>query len=230
MTLRETPRTLGLIGGLGPAATVHYYTQILAACAARGATPRLVMSHAEAEFVRERVGAGDAEGLADYLARHIAVVARAGADFAAIPAIAPHLCAPLLVGRIAIPLIDPIDALAAELRRRGLTRIGMLGSRWALESRFFGRLPQVEIVPPNAEETAIVHDIYMAIVASGAVSAEDIERLRTIARASLARDGLQAVALAGTDLAVAFDEATAGFPAVDCARVHIEALVQAMGV
>lgn len=228
MQLNESPRCLGLVGGLGPAATVHYYNAILAAFAARGATPRLVMSHAEADLVRDRVATGDVDALADYLAGHIGTLARAGADFVAIPAIAPHICAPVLRPLIPIPLIDPIDAMAAELRRRGLSRIGMLGSRWALETRFFGRLPEVKIVPPNGEETAIVHDIYMAIVASGRVSPEDVERLRTLARTCIARDGLQAVALAGTDLAVAFDEATAGFPAVDGARVHIEALVAAM--
>ena len=30
----------------------------------------------------------------------------------------------------------------------------------------------------------------------------------------------------GTDLAVIFDEETAGFPCIDCARVHIDAIVE----
>jgi aspartate racemase len=221
-------RCLGLIGGLGPAATVHYYNQILAACSRRGVAPRLVMTHADASVVRDRVGKGDSEGLATYLAAHVRTVAKAGADFAAIPAIAPHICAPALERQIPIPLIDPITALDSELRARGMRRVGMLGSRWVLESRFFGRLPDLEIVPLSADETNQMHDIYMSIVANASVSQPDVEQLRNIARGAIARDGLQAIVLAGTDLAVAFDEATAGFPAVDGARVHIDTLVRAM--
>jgi aspartate racemase len=228
MTFTTSKRCLGLLGGLGPAATVHYYNQILAAFSKRGITPRLVMSHAEANVVRDRVGSGDIAGLAAYLAEHVRTLAKAGADFAAIPAIAPHICASELVRQIPIPLIDPIPALGVELRERGLRRIGMLGSRWALESRFFGRLPEIDIVPLGAAETTEVHDIYMAMVANASVSPPQVERLRTIARNAIAREKLQAVALAGTDLAVAFDESTAGFPAIDCARVHIDALVDAM--
>ena len=37
---------------------------------------------------------------------------------------------------------------------------------------------------------------------------------------------VEAVLLAGTDLAVIFDEETAGFPCIDCARVHIDAIVE----
>jgi aspartate racemase len=37
---------------------------------------------------------------------------------------------------------------------------------------------------------------------------------------------VEAILLAGTDLAVIFDEETAGFPAIDVARLHIDAIVE----
>lgn len=228
MKLNTSQRCLGLIGGLGPAAAVHYYTRIVQAFAARNITPRLVMSHAEVNVVRECVSAGDGEGLAAYLADHIRVLASAGADFAAIPAVAPHFCAPQLRPRSAIPLVDIIETVGAALETRGLQRIGMMSTRWVMESRFYGRLPAVELVPLRADEIDAVHATYMAIVADGRATAADVERLRRIASTAIARDRLQAIALAGTDLAVAFDETTAGFPAIDCARVHIDALIKAM--
>lgn len=228
MTLKTSRYCAGLIAGLGPAATVHYYNQLLAAFAKRGITPRLVMSHAEANFVREAVGAGDTQGLAEYLAEHVKTLARAGADFAAVPAVAPHICAPILEKLAPIPLVDIVTATGEELRAKGFRRIGMMGSRWVMETRFFGRLADIDLVPLQPDEVDIVHDIYMAIVASGAIAAADTQRLRAIARNAIARDSLQAIALAGTDLAVAFTEETAGFPAIDCARVHIDALIGRM--
>ena len=44
----------------------------------------------------------------------------------------------------------------------------------------------------------------------------------------LARDGIEAIVLAGTDLNLVFNETNAGFPAVDCAAAYIEAIVAQM--
>lgn len=227
-TLKTSSKCLGLIAGLGPAATVDYYMRIVAGFAKLKVTPRIVMSHAEANVVRELVNAADSEGLASYLAEHVRILAKAGADFAAIPAVAPHICAPALVRQTPIPLIDVITEFGVELKRRGLNRIGMLGSRWVMESRFYNRLKGIELVPLHADEIPIVHEIYMSFVANARASPGEVEQLRAIATRTIARDGLQAIALAGTDLAVAFDETTAGFPAIDCARVHIDAFLKAM--
>ena len=40
------------------------------------------------------------------------------------------------------------------------------------------------------------------------------------------RDQVDAIILAGTDLTLLFDESTAEFPCVDCARVHIEEILR----
>jgi aspartate/glutamate racemase len=42
------------------------------------------------------------------------------------------------------------------------------------------------------------------------------------------RDGVEAIVLAGTDLNLVFNEANAGFPAVDCLAAHIDAIVAEM--
>jgi len=39
---------------------------------------------------------------------------------------------------------------------------------------------------------------------------------------------VEAIVLAGTDLNLVFNEANAGFPAVDCAAAHIDAIVAQM--
>ena len=40
------------------------------------------------------------------------------------------------------------------------------------------------------------------------------------------RDGAESVLLAGTDLTMVMNESDAGVPALDCARVHIDAIVR----
>ncbi len=52
------------------------------------------------------------------------------------------------------------------------------------------------------------------------------EELRKLAQTFVARDGAQAVLIAGTDLSTVFTERNAGFPMIDCAGVHIDAIVR----
>ena len=82
----------GLIGGLGVGATVLYYEAITNACAARGIVPRLTIAHANAPTALKLVQARSIDALADYLAGFARELKTAGATFAAIPAITPHIC------------------------------------------------------------------------------------------------------------------------------------------
>jgi len=40
------------------------------------------------------------------------------------------------------------------------------------------------------------------------------------------RDVVEAIVLAGTELALAFDETMAPFPAIDCTRLHIDGIMR----
>ncbi len=87
------------------------------------------------------------------------------------------------------------------------------------------RLTGVEVVKPKPDEVDFIHDAYVRIVAAEKGDAGDTDGFRRLARLFLSRDGADAIVLAGTELALVFDEKNAGFPAVDCARVHIDAIM-----
>ena len=71
--------SVGIVGGLGVGATVHYYEKITAACTARGVIPDLAFVHADANRGQAFVRAGRLDQLADYLAEFIERLGQAGA-------------------------------------------------------------------------------------------------------------------------------------------------------
>ena len=54
-------RCLGLIGGLGPGATVHYYRELIAGYERQGRVPRVLIAHADIQRVYALVIAKDFE-------------------------------------------------------------------------------------------------------------------------------------------------------------------------
>ena len=148
--------SVGIVGGLGVGATVHYYEKITAACKARGVIPDLAIVHADVDkgqgFVRE----GRLDALADYLAGFIDRLGRAGAQAAVLPAVTPHICIAELTPRIKLPLVNIVDAIGAELRKRQLKRVALLGTTFTMQGSLWGQLSGVEIVKPQADEMAFV--------------------------------------------------------------------------
>ncbi|HEY1474171.1 MAG TPA: aspartate/glutamate racemase family protein [Pseudolabrys sp.] len=227
MQAAKETRCLGLIGGLGPGATIHYYRELIAALESQGRVPRLLVAQADIGRVYAAVAAKDFDGLARYLAGLAANMAAGGAEFTAIVAATPHICAAQLIALSPIPLIDMLAEVATAVRARGFKRVALLGTRFTLETRMFGALGDVEIVMPSAAEIDTIHRNYTDIVAGRATNAQ-LEELRGLAQTFVARDGAQAVLIAGTDLSGVFTDSNAGFPMLDCARVHIDAIVRQM--
>jgi aspartate racemase len=217
---------VGVIGGLGVGATVHYYEKITAACKARGTSPDLVIAHADVDYGQGLVRAGKLDELAGYLASFIDRMALAGAAAAAIPAVTPHICIAQLTKRTRVPLINIVDPIAAELSTRKLRRVALFGTTFTMEGSLWGQLAAAEIVKPQPDEIAFIGKAYQRILDTQQADAGDAASLRRIAADLQRRDGVEAILLAGTDLAVMFDEETAGFPAIDVARLHIEAIVE----
>jgi aspartate racemase len=219
---------LGLIGGLGVGAAVHYYQHITAACAGRGIVPRLTMAHADLPTTAALVQAGRIDDLASYLAGFAAELAASGATFFVIPACTPHICLDALKQRVSLPIVSILQTTAERLRARGLSRVALFGTKFTVERDLFGALGGFDVIRPHEDEIEAVHRIYVELATNGRITGADEARLREIARTLCRRDGAEAIVLAGTDLNLIFSEANAGFPAVDCAAAHIDAIVDRM--
>jgi aspartate racemase len=218
--------SVGIVGGLGVGATVHYYEKITAACKARGVVPDLVIVHADVDYGQGLVRAGKLDELADYLASFIERLGRAGAEAAVLPAVTPHIAIAQLKQRTRLPILNIVDPIEAELKARKIGRVALYGTIFTMQGSLWGQLTGVEIVKPQPPEMDFIGKAYQRILDSQKADPVDAGELRRIAAELQRRDGVQAILLAGTDLALMFDEASAGFPAIDVARLHIEAIVE----
>jgi len=215
----QNGRLLGLVGGLGPNATVYYYNGLIAAHKAQGRVARMLIAHADVDHGRPLAEAGKLNELARYLNSFIDEMAAAGAELTAIVAVTPHICSAQLTPLLKIPLIDMVATVADAIRERGLKRIALFGTRSTVQTKMFGRLG-VDVVMPQPDEIETINNAYLDVVYDRSTPAT-LDRLRELARTLMTRDGAEAVLLAGTDLSMVMNEQNAGFPTLDCAAVHV---------
>lgn len=218
-------QTIGLLGGLGVGAAIHYYRELAEEHVRRGRTMSLVMAHASVFRATDYAAAGDRDGLATYLNGFVEQLSAAGATFAVLPALTPHLCIKELQAIAPIPVMDLTQLVADHIRQRQLSRVALFGTRYVVESNMYGRLANA--VRPRDIEIDFIHDAYTRLAQIGTVSEEDRARFVKLAGTMQRRDGVEAIVLAGTDFALMFNPQNTPFPHVDCTRVHIDAIMKA---
>ena len=218
----------GLVGGLGVGAAIHYYRELAKAHDRLQVPMNLVMVHADMPRMVRWAEAGDAVAIARYVAGLVARLQAAGATFAALPAVTPHLCFSELEPISALPLVSLLEAVNDSVRSRGFRRVALFGTRFTVNTAMFGGLTSAEVVRPQPDEVEYIHRTYFQLASTGLSSDSEREGLTKIAETLIRRDGVDAIILAGTDLALIFDESNIRFPHVDCARVHLDRILKRM--
>jgi aspartate racemase len=225
-------KTLGIIGGIGPESTIEYYRRINALYRQRlpgGGAPSIIINSIDNGKLLAFAAANELAELATYLTAEVAKLARGGAAFALLAANTPHLVFESVAQRSPIPLISIVEATVRSAKTRGLKRLGLLGTRFTMQSSFYREAlsgQQIELVVPNEEEQAYVHDKYMQELLKGIILPETRERLMAIIKALKDRSLIDGVILGGTELSLILrDEIVFGVQVLDTTQIHVEAAV-----
>lgn len=122
--------TLGVLGGMGPAATVAFLARLQAHTPAeRDADHIRVIAD-----INPRADGSSLPGvgMGEVLAEMAGALRGAGADVLAMPCHSAHAHAGLIQRASGLPLIDMIGLGAEAARRTGAMRVGVLGAKGAL--------------------------------------------------------------------------------------------------
>lgn len=223
--------TVGIVGGLGPESTIDYYRRILEEWQREdpSSTPSIVIDSLDVQ-VGLRLVENDRPALIEYLLRSLRRLAGAGVDFAAMAANTPHVVFDELVAGSPIPLVSIVEACAEEGRRRGLKRLGLLGTRFTMEGSFYPTVCArygIAVVAPNEKERLWLHDRYVGQMLKG--DFRDDTRQSVIALVTRLRneENIDGVILGGTELTILLPATVvADLPALDTTALHVSAIVK----
>jgi aspartate racemase len=157
---------IGLIGGIGPAATDFYYRRLIATFAARRSPLELTIAHADTPTLVDNLGRNDKTAQAEIFAGLASRLAAAGANFVAITSIGGHFCIDSFKAKSPLPAVDMITEVNRAVAATVFNRLGILGTRTVMETRFYGGLTTATIIPPSGRDLIDVHDAYVAMAAS----------------------------------------------------------------
>src|SRR5205823_4848280 len=128
------------------------------------------------------------------------------------------------------PLLSIVDATLEEARRLGFSRVGLFGTSFTMEGRFYPDVftaGGIALIAPAPEERAYIHGKYMSELLRSQFLPETRQRLVDIAARMKERDGIEAVILAGTELPLLLRDAEeVVVPFLDTTHIHAQAVVR----
>ena len=224
-------KTIGLIGGMSWESSLEYYRFIN-----EGVKARLGGLHS-AKSVMVSVDFAEIEALqhtgrwaeaAQILIEAARGLERAGADGVLICTNTMHKVADDVQASVTVPLIHIADATAEQVKAAGLTRIGLLGTRFTMEEEFYvGRLVHkygLDVIVPEPIERDDIHRVIYDELCMGITRAESRARYVEIIEQLIAR-GAQGIILGCTEIGLLIQQADSRVPLFDTTRIHAEAAV-----
>ena len=231
MSANDHP-VVGVIGGMGPDATVDLMRRVICATPAKDDADHIHLLVDNNPKVPSRIAAlvdGQGESPAPVLVQMAQNLERAGADLLAIPCNTAHAYLEHIRSAVAIPVLDMIQMTADRLTELSSQpeAVGIIASSAVLKTKLYGKALEAHgldvVLPTVADQDAVMALIKK--VKSGQVSIADHQRFSAIANC-LVESGAQAIAVACTDLSVmGQDGLISDVPLIDALDVLTEAIV-----
>jgi aspartate racemase len=222
-------KTLGLIGGTTWLSTIDYYRYINEGVAERraGHTARILLHSFDFADILEINRTQNWDALLDIVAGAANNLKKAGADGIVLCANTLHVIADRLEPRVGLPLIHIVDAVAAEIRRAGLERVSLLGTRYTMDLPFFkDRLAWhgIATVVPEPKDREFVHETIFSELGKNVFHDATRARYLSIIE-SLARQGAKGSVLGCTEIPLLLKQEHTALPLFDTTALHARAAV-----
>ncbi len=223
--------TVGMIGGLGPESTIDYYRRILAAWEREdpSTAPSIVIDSLDVRRAL-RLVESDRPALIEYLLASLRRLAGAGADFAVMTANTPHIVFDDVSAQSPVPLVSIVEVCAEDAQRRGLTRLGLLGTRFTMDGPFYPAVCArhgIAVVTPKDADRAWVHERYVGQLLKGEFRDDTRQEFTLLVSCLRDEEGIDGIILGGTELPLLLPQPViADVPALDTTALHVAAIVK----
>ena len=224
-------KKIGIIGGIGPASTLDYYSGVVSGYRAKindGNYPKIVINSVNMAEMLSYVSGKDWDNLVNMLLAAINELAAAGAEFAAVASNTPHIVFDRIKQRSPLPLISIVGATCEYARSKSCKKVIVLGTWFTMSSGLYSeafKKYDITAIVPSEQEQAEIHGIIFPNLEDGIIVPEDKQRMLAIADKLIAEHNADALVLGCTELPLMIKDGDLNTLLLNTAQIHIDAIV-----
>jgi aspartate racemase len=231
-------KTIGILGGLGPEATVFLFQKIIAHTPASKDQDHLRILIDNNPKIPERLPAilGTGPDPVPMMISSSQALERAGADFIVIPCVSAHYFLPQLSRRLNLPIISMLDEAAARIKafKPQIKKVGLLAAEGTMRVGLFqSRLMRdaIETIIPEGKDRAEVQaNIFKIKDTKARHDRKEISpRLHEIAERMIVA-GAQGILIGCTEISIVMDPSSFSVPGFDALTILGQAAIHEAGL
>ena len=218
-------KTIGLIGGMSWESTVTYYQVVNETVKERLGglhSAKVLLYSVDFAEIEECQASGDWDRSAAILTEAARNLEKAGADFIVICTNTMHKIVPQMTAGIRIPILHIAEATAAELKKAGISKVALLGTKYTMCQDFYkAKLVEagIQVLIPEGEDVELVNRVIYEELCLGEIREESRrEYVRVIE--GLAARGAQGVILGCTEIGLLIGQKDVSLPVFDTTLIH----------
>lgn len=225
-------KKVGIIGGIGPEATITYYQSIIKDFQKRLGThaqlPELVINSINMYKMFDMLEKKNFGEVVDYLSDAVEALEHAGADFVVMCGNTPHIVFNEIQENVNIPMMSMVETSYQRAAELGLKNLGLLGTKFTMENDFFKKpfiKNDLSIQVPNKDQLDYVHHKIVTELENGIVKEATRQQLITIVNEMIRTRHIDGVILGCTELPLILSDEDFNVPVLDIAQIHIQKIV-----
>ena len=224
-------KKVGIIGGIGPASTLDYYSGIIdgyRAIVNDGSYPEIIIDSVNMTEMLSYIEREDWNSLTEMLVGAINNLKAARAQLVAIASNTPHIVFDKIEKRSPLPLISIVDETIAYAQAKKIKKAVIIGTRFTMRSglyaKAFSKL-NIATVTPSEDEQEQIHGIIFPKLEDGIVDFDDKNKLLALANWLISEHNADALVLGCTELPLMIKKNDIDTLLLNTTQIHIDAIV-----
>jgi len=221
-------KRIGIVGGLGPEASLYYYRVFIDLCHAnkemKDSYPEIIIYNmAMPQGGRDRFKNG-----ANVMLSSLRSLYQAGADFGIIACNGAHIVFDDIKAKSPIPVVSIVAETCNAVKGCGLRKVGLFGAWTTMNCSFYPDVfnrHDISISIPNEDEQSYIIEKLSAELVSGIFLEDTRNEYLKIARRMVEEESIEGLILGCTEIPLLLDEACEkklGIPFFDTSKIHMQ--------
>jgi aspartate racemase len=226
-------KKIGIIGGLGPEATIDYYKEIINAFKNEKGNlnyPEIIIYSVNMSEFLGLMKEKKYDQVTTLLLEKIEGLKRAGAEFVVLSANTPHLLFDRIKEKCGIPMISIVEAACNESIKRGYKRTGLFGTGFTMEASFFTDIFKnqgIDVITPDKEDRDLINHRLFSEIELGIFKDDTRMMLIGIIEKIVQEQQIDSLILGCTEFPLILKESSyAGIPMLNTTKIHVDAIVK----
>ncbi|QZA76630.1 aspartate/glutamate racemase family protein [Deefgea tanakiae] len=226
-------KTIGMIGGMSWESSQIYYqraNQLIKEKLGGLHSAKVILLSVDFAEIAALQSTGQWDTAGEIMAHAAYSLQLAGADLIILCTNTMHKLTAEIEEKIDIPFLHIADATADAIKKAGIKKVALLGTKFTMEQDFYrGRLSslhQLEVITPNEAGRNRVHEIIYQELCQGIINESSRQEYIAIIQ-QLIKLGAEGVILGCTEIAMLIQQQNVEIPIFDTTELHIRYAIQA---